>query len=82
MAGDPQIVVVNDEHFRIIKKDGGRLAERPDEVTIGLIRAVESGNTPTHKLTYQYERPNEMEFFSYDSRTKEWRLERIISIHL
>ena len=52
----------------------------PAEVSIGLARA--GGSTVTHKLTYQYDRPNEMEFFSFDQHTKEWKLERIISIHL
>jgi hypothetical protein len=73
---NPDIITINDEKFQVIENTSVWYHTDKDELEmgVGLVKVGEKSMTPTHRLHYIYEKPDEVKswkFFSYNKNTKE-----------
>jgi len=78
----PDIVKVNGKKFQVIYNTSlwYDSEKRELEMAVELIKIGEKGLTPTYRLTYVYEYPKEIKFFSYDKKTEEFKEQKLNSI--
>ncbi len=79
---NPDIVEINGEKFQVINNTSlwYHTDEKELEMVVELVKVGEKRITPNYRLTYIYERPNEMKFFTLDNDSKKWKKQEIKSI--
>lgn len=73
---NPEVITINGEKFQVI--DNSSVWYHTDrnelEMGVGLVKVGEKSMTPTHSLSYIYEKPDEVrlwKFFVYNKDKKE-----------
>jgi len=79
---NPDIVEINGEKFQVINNTSlwYHTDKKELEMVIELIKVGERQIAPNYRLTYIYERPDKMKFFTFDKISKEWKEQEIKSI--
>ena len=79
---NPDIIAINDEKFQVIENTSSWYhADKEElEMVVELIKVGEKQTTPNYRLTYIYERPDEMKFFSFDKTSKAFKEQKIKSV--
>ena len=79
---NPDVIKINGERFQVINNTSlwYHLDKEELEMVVELVKVGEIQITPSYRLTYIYERPDERKFFAFDKTSKEFKEQKLKSV--
>lgn len=79
---NPDIIEVNGEKFQVINNTSlwYHIDKQELEMVVELVKVGQEQMTPNFRLTYIYERPEDMKFFVFNKTSKEFKEQTLKSV--